>query len=138
MESNELVSLFGPKCEFLQERESSSFLHSWQTQNFLSIILQHDLLVSVSKLILWSCRLQISNAFILLLSQLPHGCIYIWVYITFLAISTTNIIASNEFQLEIFAECKLMTGWCVLQCWINSDKFIMRALPSRKEKLRLY
>ena len=121
-----------------RERDSSSFLHSWQTQNFLSIILQHDLLVSVSKLILYSCRLQTSNAFILLLSQLPHGCIYIWVYITFLAISTTNIIASNEFQLEIFAGCKRMTGWCVLQCGINSDKFIMWALPSRKEKLRLY
>ena len=28
VESNELVSLFGPKCEFPGERESSSFLHS--------------------------------------------------------------------------------------------------------------
>lgn len=47
-------------------------------------------------------------------------------------ISTTDIIASDEFQRETFAECKLLTERYILECWINNDNFFYASVASEK------
>ena len=47
-------------------------------------------------------------------------------------ITTTDIIASDEFQRETFAECKLLTERYILECWINNDNLFYASVASEK------